>query len=230
MVGLPLEEGFAEVFADLGAEERAVLMRHCVEEEEAALRSGRAATLPGVTDTLEQLAQAGVPMGIASNCGQSYLDAMVSGLGLDRWIPQARCLDSHGIADKADMIEDLLTTFGTRSAVMVGDRQGDRDAAWSNGLPHVHLERGYGGVEVFACEAVLEGMDQLLPRLASRTRWIRRALAQLELEGSQARRRGTRIGIAGPIAAGKSLFARDLARALTGLGHDAVCPQPSHEP
>ena len=55
------------------------------------------------------------------------------------------------------MIEDLLLTFGTRSAVMVGDREGDRDAAHANGLPHIHLRNGFAprGEEV-VCEARID--------------------------------------------------------------------------
>ena len=164
MVGLPIDQAFDLTFADLDAATRADLLAACMEEEHAQLARDGAALLPGVAETLTDLAEQGVRLGIASNCAPEYLELMLHRAGLARWIEEGRCLASPGVRDKADMIEDLLHTFGTRSAVMVGDRPGDRDAAWENGLPHVHIPRGYGGAEDdVEAEAVLAGMEQLVP-------------------------------------------------------------------
>ncbi len=218
MVGLPLAQGFERVFADLAPDARALVMRLCEEEEHQALRSGHAALLPGVAATLDDLTRRGVRLGIASNCGQGYLDAMLGDLGLARWVQEARCLDSKGVRNKADMLADLLATFGTRSAVMVGDRLGDRDAAWENGLPHVHLARGFAqpGEEVEA-EAVIETMADLVPRLLGRTRWIEGALETLGFTRGDAPRV---LGVTGAPGSGKQLVARDAARLLAERGLD----------
>ncbi|MCP5021730.1 MAG: HAD family hydrolase, partial [bacterium] len=143
MVGLPLEEGFDRVFADLDREQRRRVLEACSEEEHRLLSEGRLGLLPGVQETLGDLQDRGVAMGVASNCSQSYLDTMMEAGGLNRWIQEGRCLETPGVRNKADMIEELLILFQTRSAIMVGDRAADRLAAWSNGLPHVHLTRGY---------------------------------------------------------------------------------------
>ena len=117
MVGLPLDEGFDKVFDDLPPDQRAHLMAACVREEHRLLDEGRAGLLPGTEAALEHLQEGGVRMGIASNCSQAYLDAMMTGMGIGRWIEEGRCLDSPRISNKADMVQDLLLTFGTRSAV-----------------------------------------------------------------------------------------------------------------
>jgi phosphoglycolate phosphatase len=210
IVGHGLEEGFARLFPDLDEKTRRALMRACVEEEHRALAANGAAFLPGVEATLDALTARGVRMGIASNCPRSYLDQMTRSLRLDRWIPERRCLHSPGVRDKTDMIADLLTTFDTRSAVMVGDRLADRDAAWANGIPHVHLSRGYAGSdEIVECEAVIEGLDQLVERLERRTGGLESVLARLLVPSGP-----TVIGVTGDVAAGKGLMARDLARVL----------------
>ncbi len=207
MVGLPLEGAFRGVFADLTQAQRAVLMRCCLEEESRVIRVGGVALIPGVEECLDELRDAGLRLGIASNCGADYLDAMLEGLGLARWIDEPRCLSSPGISTKADMVTDLLSTYATRSAVMVGDRRGDRDAAWANGIPHVHLSRGFAPLgEDFACEATLESLADLPELLHQR----RRALAGLASQVGAARR----IGIVGGAATGKTLIARDLARVV----------------
>lgn len=213
LVGMGLGEGFEALFPDLAPEQRERVAARCVEAEAELLRDGRAALLPGVEETLAELARQGVRTGIASNCHQSYLDSMMHRLGLARWIDEGRCLETPGIADKAAMVEDLLITFGTRRAVMVGDRLSDRDAGWANGLPHVHLARGYAASgEAVAAEAVLDGMDALVPRLRRRDAWIEGVLEALELPRSGA----VAIGVTGGPAAGKGLFAEDLAACAGG--------------
>ena len=166
LVGLPLAEGFDALFSDLTAEERKVVLDRCVEEEHFALEAGRAALLPGALEALKELKSRGVRTGIASNCSQRYLDAGMVGLGLAEWVDEGRCLDSPGIRNKADMLGDLLLTFDTRSAVMVGDRQGDCAAAKANGLPFVLCENGFRqDWERFECEGRIPDLLELIPLL-----------------------------------------------------------------
>jgi len=219
IVGLGAEEGFARLFPELPPGQRAVIRARCEAEEQDALRSGAAALLPGVEEALTALRARGAKLGIASNCGQDYLDAMLHGLGLARLVDEARCLDSPGVRSKAGMLADLLDAFGTRAAVMVGDRRGDLDAASENGLPHVHLARGYapGGEEVPA-EASIEGIDELLPCLERRAAWVGGALDRLGLDADGP----VALGITGHSGSGKTLFARDCGRVLRARGRAAA--------
>jgi len=221
LVGLPLAEGFDMLFADLEPAQRELVMARCVEEEHFALEAGAAALLPGVQETLEELRRLGVRTGIASNCGQGYLDSAMTKLPLGELVEEGRCLDSPGVRTKADMIGDLLLTFGTRSAVMVGDRAGDRDAAWSNGLPHVHLSNGFAprGEEV-RCEAVIEDFLELLPRLRGRERWLDGLLEALDFGAAGGG--PPSVGVTGRSGAGKSLLGRDLVRRLEERGRTAT--------
>jgi len=223
MVGLPLDEGFARICGDLAPRELALLKARVLEEEEEAVAGNGIDLLPGVRAALGELRRLGVRTGIASNCEARYLERVMGAVGLPELIDEARCLDSEGVQDKADMVCELLRCLGTRSAVMVGDRVGDRDAAHANGLPHVHLAGGFAppGEEV-SCEAVIEGAGGLLDRLRGRTRWIEGALEQLgvRLEGPPGGPRT--IGITGGAAAGKTLFTRDAARILRARGRPAT--------
>jgi len=221
LVGLPLAEGFDALFADLEPAQRTLIMERCVEEEHFALESGSAALLPGVPEALRTLHEFGIPMGIASNCSQAYLDSAMEKVALRELIREGRCLDSRGVRNKADMIEDLLLTFGTRSAVMVGDRSGDRDAAWANGLPHVHLSNGFAPRgETVEAEATIADFGELLPRLRGRERWIESALCALGLGAAPGGPRS--LGVTGRSGVGKSLFARDAVSLLEGRGRSAV--------
>ena len=223
LVGHPIAVGFHRLFPDLTPEQRDEVRRRCEEEEHNALKSGQAALLPGVAETLAGLRERDVRLGIASNCGQDYLDAMMNGLGLARWIDEARCLDSPGVSSKASMVGDLMEAFKTRAAVMVGDRLGDRDAAWENGIPHVHFARGFAqkGEEV-PCEATIEDMGELIPRLERRGAWIHGVLETLGFLGASSKPAAAILGITGHAGAGKNLFARDCVRVLAAEGRPAV--------
>ncbi len=208
LVGLPLAQGFDMLFADLTPAARKVVFERCVEEETKALSAGRAALIPGVEAMLTDLKARGVRLGIASNCGAAYLDTMMHELGLERWVEEGRCLDSPGMRSKTAMVTDLLDRFGTRAAVMVGDRTGDRDAAWQNGIPHVHFARGFAAEgETVECEATIDDMGELVPRLERRAQWIAEALAKLGF-GSASPPRS--IGITGHTGSGKTMVAHDV--------------------
>ncbi|MCH2104205.1 MAG: HAD family hydrolase [Planctomycetes bacterium] len=166
LVGLPLAEGFDALFEDLSPEQRKVILDRCVEEEHFALDAGRAALLPGALEVLQELRRRGVRTGSASICSQRYLAAAMEGMGLGEWVEEGRCLESHGIGNKADMLSDLLITFDTRSAVMVGDRQGDFLAAEANSLPFVLCENGFRqDWEQFECEGRISDLLELIPLL-----------------------------------------------------------------
>jgi phosphoglycolate phosphatase-like HAD superfamily hydrolase len=60
---------------------------------------------------------------------------------------EARCADDPGISSKGDMLADILASAGHRSALMVGDRESDRDAAQVNGLPFVLFAGGFSATK-----------------------------------------------------------------------------------
>jgi phosphoglycolate phosphatase-like HAD superfamily hydrolase len=222
MVGLVLERGFENVFPDLDAAQREHLMGRCVEEEEAALRAGGAALLPGALETLRELRALGVRIGIASNCGPGYLAHMLRALPLGELVHEARCLGSEGVHSKADMIADLLATFGTRSAVMVGDRITDAQAAHANGLPHVHLVQGLAPAgEQIDAQARLSSLLELVPRLRRRRDWIEQCLKRLSIPCDSGGG-PLSLGVTGIHGAGKTLFARDVVRTLALHGRAAL--------
>ena len=99
------------------------------------LRSGRDFLYPGVRDVLGRLREHGVRLALASNCGGEYMAAIAEGQGLAALTDWQFCLDSQGVADKADMLREAMRVAGTRRAVMVGDRRSDQLAAIASGIP-----------------------------------------------------------------------------------------------
>jgi phosphoglycolate phosphatase-like HAD superfamily hydrolase len=114
------------------------------ELEEAAFAKGHGAMYPGARQLLTELAERGVRLGLASNCGRRYLESFLASFALEPLITEARCLDSPGVTVKADMVADILACADTRNAVMIGDRSSDREAARANGIPFVLFTGGFG--------------------------------------------------------------------------------------
>jgi phosphoglycolate phosphatase len=146
-IGLPLPDFWEAILpADL---------HHLLDEVEAeaeeladaAFAEGHGALYPGARSLLEELARAGAHLALASNCGQRYLDSFQSAFGLGKLVSEARCQDSPGVSSKDDMVADILTTVGTRDAVLVGDRGSDRQAARANGIPFILFVGGFGDEE-----------------------------------------------------------------------------------
>ena len=80
------EMALSKLFPDLEQDARRTVWEACTEEEERLLQAGGAALMPGAGAALAALAEAGVRLGIASNCSRGYLDHMLTALELDRTI------------------------------------------------------------------------------------------------------------------------------------------------
>jgi len=113
----------------------------------------------------EKLRADGVRVALASNCSRRYLESFLAAFELDGAIDEARCAESPGIRSKGDMIREILGNFGTRKAVMIGDRESDREAAAQNRIPFILFTGGFGGPLPLSGE-----------RAASDYREVRRAL------------------------------------------------------
>ena len=168
LVGYPMRVGLKIVLPDLDDESMDALHDACIEEEEKELRKGRAALLPGCREMLQDLTDRGVQLGIASNCGKDYLTHMMEALGLSQWIQEARCLDSPGICNKSEMVADLLLHFGTKHAVMIGDRAGDMVAGRASGLPCIAYMGAFGDpIDAMDADAEIVHLEDLVGVLSS---------------------------------------------------------------
>ncbi len=220
IVGLPPEVGYRALFSHLSPAERRRVRHACEEEEERLILAGEGALMPGAEVTLRELRASGIRLGIASNCSRAYLERVTQELGLHELVEAAFCIESDGKNDKADMVAALLERFGTRSALMVGDRIGDRDAAWENGVPHIHCDFGFAPPgEIVEAEAKIQDLGQLPGLLERRSEWIEQALDRCAAFDAEP---PFILGITGGPGSGKSLFARDAARCLRAAGLPAA--------
>ena len=106
------------------------------------LRSGADHLFDGVRELLAALRAHGIPLALASNCRQLYLDAMCAGQGLGDATDWQFCLDSPGVGDKTGMLRAAVAAAGARRPVMIGDREPDLEAARAAGQPFVWRANG----------------------------------------------------------------------------------------
>jgi HAD superfamily hydrolase (TIGR01549 family) len=143
-IGRPMKEFWEHVLPrdlhNLGDEVEA----ECEELEEAAFAAGKGAFYPGARGLLEELDAAGTCLGLASNCSRRYLESFLSAFRIHHLIDHALCAESPGIRSKGQMIAEHLERFETRDAVMIGDRESDREAAAANSIPFILFTGGFG--------------------------------------------------------------------------------------
>jgi phosphoglycolate phosphatase-like HAD superfamily hydrolase len=113
------------------------------ELEKIAFAKGHGAMYPGARALLDELHLAGVRLALASNCGRRYLDGFVASFGLRDIVQEAYCAETPGIGSKTDMLREILAVVPARRAVMVGDRDGDRQAARANRIAFVLFTGGF---------------------------------------------------------------------------------------
>lgn len=116
---------------------------------EARIRAlGTDCLYAGALDLLRDLLADGRILGLASNSSERYQRVHRETMGLDHWFRHLYHAQLPGIECKADMVRAILAAEPTaHSAIMVGDRAGDREAAVRNGLPFLACTYGFG------CEA-----------------------------------------------------------------------------
>ena len=160
-IGMPMEAFWDHVLPEdlraLGAE-----VEGAAEDlEEAAFAKGLGAMYPGARRLLEDLHGAGRSIGLASNCSGRYLDAFVRSFSLGPWIAAARCADHPGIASKGDMLKEIIAETGEKRAVMIGDRDSDREGARAASLPFVLFAGGFARTAVSDGERVVRNYEEL---------------------------------------------------------------------
>lgn len=105
-----------------------------------------AAAYDGVPQMLEQLKQNHYQTAICSNSSERYIRMVLTRLDILRYIDHIQPLqpDMH----KGDTLRLLINRVQPESAVMVGDRFYDKDAARDNGIPFIGCSYGFRPDEV----------------------------------------------------------------------------------
>ena len=144
VAGQPHAEGIARVFAGCPADQIAAIAAATAEEDNREISARGGILSRGVAELVPRLA-ARFPLTIVSNCQQGYVETFFATSGLGGCFRDFECWGNTG-ASKTDNVRVLVRRNGFTRAWLVGDTDGDRQAASEAGLHFVHARYGFGRV------------------------------------------------------------------------------------
>lgn len=142
VAGKPHDACMRETFVGLSeAELRALSEGTTIEDNEIVAREG-GTLFDGVRDGLIALSRA-YPLYIVSNCQSGYIETFLQHSGLATLIRDFECWGNTG-RSKGENLRALIERNALGRPWLVGDTQGDLDAARENDVPFVHASYGFG--------------------------------------------------------------------------------------
>lgn len=142
LFGRPLPEIASMTFTELSESEQMVLIDACCEEEHLALEKTPGNIFGGVVETIRELSKK-YKICIVSNCQAGYIELTMKALGIEKYITDFECPGYTGLP-KGENCKLVMERNNFKSAIYVGDTQGDADAAGFAGIPFVYCEYGFG--------------------------------------------------------------------------------------
>ena len=140
------------LLAKVPEEQRYPLMEKCIDVGDGKLLDDPCDFgYPGVVETLEELSKR-YRLFIVSNSQAGYPQTTMEKLGIGHLIQGHLCFGDTG-TDKGTTIRILMEKHGIKSAVYIGDTQGDYEASCNAGLPFVWVSFGFGVPEGYAYKA-----------------------------------------------------------------------------
>jgi phosphoglycolate phosphatase len=131
----------------------------------------------GITQLLEQLQSAGIPMAVATSKVEDQAVRLAQRFGIEgHFINVCGASDSEGRATKAEVIAELLLRLRAlgidlSNPAMVGDRSHDVAGAAGHGIATIFVSWGYGEAqEASDAAAVASSPAALLPMLLKNSR------------------------------------------------------------
>jgi phosphoglycolate phosphatase len=145
-VGPPLVSSFSEFLGLSGEDVHRAIALYRMKYDEMGLSV--TSPYPMVPELLRDLKARGKKLGVVTSKIHPTAEAHLKRFGLWQYIDYLRGADPVGIGEKAELLKlavsDNITEIKQGSAVMVGDRMFDLDAAHVVGIDSIGVLYGYG--------------------------------------------------------------------------------------
>ena len=142
LFGRPLPVIASMIFTELPEAEQLTLIDECCEAEHHALEQTPGKIFEGVVETIQKLSET-YKVCIVSNCQAGYIELTMKALGIEKYITDIEC-PGYTNLPKGENCKLVMERNDFKSAVYVGDTQGDCDASAFAGIPFVFCEYGFG--------------------------------------------------------------------------------------
>jgi len=161
-IGKPPHEFYRDLLPEGSRHQAGHLHSIAGANERAFLKQGQGGLFDGVPEVLSGLHARGLKLLLVSNCTQDYLDAVVGTFSLDRLLHFRSAVGRDARLTKTAELARGLAEVGAKTAVMVGDRHHDLEAARANHLWFIACRYGYGKPEEFlGANAGIDDIRQL---------------------------------------------------------------------
>ena len=177
-------------------------------ENRLVLERGR--LFDGVYDMLVRLKSQGHELAICSNGSDRYVRTVLGTCGIIEMFSyiKTKCLPKT----KADLVGEILDESKVYSAVVVGDRIHDIEAARNSNLPCIAVSYGYGKDEVYSADFIAGNPSEIVKQISKYNIFYEILKKENEAVSPLV------IGINGLDTSGKPYFAKDLETFLRSLG------------
>ncbi len=156
--GKPLEEIMASLFPELNIDERVELAYHLYQYENKWVETAPCILYHKMPETIRTLSEV-YKLFIVSNCQSGYIEAFLKNTGLGDYITDYTCPGDTGKL-KGENIQIIMERNGIKSAVYVGDTQGDANACKEAGISMIYAAYGFGQVD--GEYITIQSFDELL--------------------------------------------------------------------
>lgn len=148
-IGKPVRKIFEALAPDLELEERETLSEAILVDLVRQIESGRGVHYDGVSKLLSTLHERGFQLFAASNGRLPYVRSILSANGSIDLFTAIPAIDNRTIFNKIDLVRSILDQFriAPETAVLVGDRTPDREAAEAAGCRFIAARYGHGNAE-----------------------------------------------------------------------------------
>ena len=182
-----------ELSSYIGPTPQTIFMNHFGLNEENAQRAAeifreryrshdlfKALLYPGVEDVLSSLDEAGIQQAIATNKRQDYATEICELFGLDDYCAPIIGADNENKLTKADIIKkclEVLKISDPSSVVMIGDTEGDKQAAQAAGVQFLGVNYGFGFNNVLH---YANSPEEILAKIEGGLNWKDRLITKLK--------------------------------------------------
>ena len=142
LMGKTMPEIGEALFPDMTEDMRMKIVDDFGDEEVKYLTEHGAALFEGVEKTLAKL-EIDHDLYIVSNCQDGYVPAFLHAHKMEKYFKDIEMSGRTGM-DKGSNIRLLMERNGIKSAVYIGDTEGDEKAARAAGIPFIWASYGFG--------------------------------------------------------------------------------------
>jgi phosphoglycolate phosphatase len=145
LFGKPIDTIFDILFPMLGEEDKKTLKLKSFEYKRAFIEKESCIFYEGMIDGMKVLAKKH-KLFIVSNCQAGYIETFLREANLGAYITDYICPDDSGLL-KGDNIKLIIKRNHIKSAIYVGDTQGDANACKLANIPIIYASYGFGTVD-----------------------------------------------------------------------------------